>query len=180
VTPVRGTRSLAWTLAPTVTGSGGGVMTLTTSYGSSGWATPPTQGWTFIGQVQGGGSDPIVTVTPRLTWLSSTGAVLSHTLGTSFATVSGTWTSFSMTGTAPANAVWVLPNFVVTPGSVSAGVILYFDELQLDMRIDTRGPRAWAPGQNQPRVAIIVGKETVSRIGKTNWTYTLQELSASS
>lgn len=180
VTPVRGSRVLGWNLPVSVTGSGGGVMTLTNSYGTSGWATPPSQGWTFTGQVQGGGNDPIVTITPHLTWLSSTGAVLSTTAGSGVATAAGSWASFTVTGTAPANAVWVLPRFVITPGSVSNSVTLYFDELQLDMRIDTRGPRAWMPGQNQPRVSIMVTRESVSRIGRTNQTYKFVELSTSS
>ena len=180
VTPVRGSRALAWNLPLTVTGSGGGVMSLTTSYGTSGWATPPSQGWTFTGQLQGGGTDPIVTVTPVLVWLSSTGAVLSSSSGSSVATASGSWTSFVVTGTAPANAVWCIPRLVVTVNTVLGGSIVYVDELQLDMRIDTRGPRAWMPGENQPRVAIMVGKQSVSRIGKTNNTYTLVELTTSS
>lgn len=179
VTAVRGTHSLQWNLPITVTGSGGGVMMLTTSYGVSGWATPPSQGWTFIGQVQGGGTDAIVTVTPHLTWLSSTGAILSTTAGTGVNTASGSWTAFTVTGTAPSNAVWCLPRLVVTPGTVSGAAIVYVDELQLDMRVDSRGPRAWMPGQNQPRVSVLVTNEGVSRIGRTNQAYKFVELTGS-
>lgn len=179
-TPVRGSRTLSWNLPISVTGSGGGVMSLTTVYSSSGWATPPTQGWTFTGQIQGGGGDPIVTVTPRLAWLDINGNVLSNSSGTPIATASGTWTPFVVTGTAPANAVYVVPRFSVTANTVSSSVILYFDEMQLDMRIDSRGPRAWDPGQGQPRVSIMTTKQSVSRIGKTNNQYTFVELSTSS
>lgn len=179
VTAVRGLRSLAWTLSPAVTGSGGGVMSLITPYGPSGWATPPDQGWTFIGKLQGGSTDPVVSVTPRLTFLNGSGAVVGSAVGTTIVTAAGTWTDYIVTGTAPSTAVWTLPQLVVTPGSVSASATIYFDEGQLDMRIDSRGPRAWQPGQGQPFVSIDIGKENVQRVGRTSVTYTLYELSAS-
>lgn len=179
VTPVRGMRSLAWTLSPAVTGSGGGVMSLTTPYGPSGWATPPSQGWTFTGQLRGGGTDSVVTVTPRLTFLGSTGGVVGASVGSGVTTASSGWTAFTATGTAPATAVWVLPQLVVTSSSVTGTAIVYFDEGQLDMRVDVRGPRAWQPGQGQPYVSIDISRESVDRLGRTNVAYTLYELSPS-
>jgi hypothetical protein len=180
VTPVRGQRSLAWSLSPVVTGSGGGVLLMSTPYGPSGWATPPSQGWTMTGQLRGGGADPTVTVTPHLTWLDGSGTILGTAAGSTAITSSGAWTSFTVTGTAPSTAVYVIPRLVVSPATVSGSAVVYVDELQLDMRIDTRGPRAWQPGQGQPRVSVTATRELVTRLGRTSWTYTLRELSASS
>lgn len=179
-TPVRGQRVLAWTFSQAVTGSGGGVLLMSTPYGPSGWATPGSQGWTLTGQVRGGGTDSVVTITPHLTWLDSTGAVISTSAGAAVVTSSGTWTSFVATGTSPPTAVYALPRLVLTPGSVTGAGIVFVDELQLDMRIDPRGPRAWQPGQGQPRVAITATREAVSRLGRTSWTYVFRELSTSS
>lgn len=179
ITPMRGQRTLEWTLSPAVTGSGGGVMSLYTPYGPSGWATPPSQGWTFTGSVQGGGTDAVVTVTPRLLFLNSVGAVVGSAVGTAVVTAAGTWTAWIVTGTAPATAAYVIPQLVLTPGSVTAAVKLYWDELQLDMRVDARGQRAWQPGQGQPRVSVLAGGEGVLRVGRTNAKYTLVELTTS-
>jgi hypothetical protein len=180
ITAVRGQRSLLWNLSPAVTGSGGGgVMSLSTPYGPSGWATPPSQGWTFTGQVQGGGTDAIVTVTPRLLFLDVNGNVVGSAVGTAIVTAAGTWTSWLVTGTATAATAYVVPQLVITPGSVSAAVKLYWDEMQLDMRIDSRGPRAWQPGQGQPRVSVLAGSEAVRRVGRTDVAYQLLELTTS-
>lgn len=179
VTPVRGQKTLEWTLSPAVTGSGGGVMSLSTQYGPSGWATPPSQGWTFGGKVQGGGTDPVVTVTPRLLFLDVNGVVLGSAVGASVVTAAGTWSDWIVTGTVTASTAYVVPQLVVTPGSVSAAVKLYWDEMQLDMRIDSRGPRAWQPGQGQPRVSVLANAENVTRLGRTNVAYQLLELTAS-
>jgi hypothetical protein len=179
VTPVRGQRTLAWTLSPAVTGSGGGVMSLYTPYSPSGWATPPSQGWTFTGKVQGGGLDPAVTVTPRLLFLNVNGTVVGSAVGTSVVTAAGTWTDWIVTGTATATSAYVIPQLIITPGSVSSSTILYWDEMQLDMRIDPRGPRSWQPGQGQPRVSVVAANESVSRIGRTNTSYQLIEVTAS-
>lgn len=179
VTPVRGTRALQWSVPITVTGSGGGVMSLTNIYGPSGWATPPSQGWTFNGQLQGGGVDPAVNVTPRLLFLDANGTVISSASGVTITSAAGSWSSWIVTGTAPVNAVWTLPQLIVTPASVTGNAILYFDDMMLDMRIDPRGPRAWQPGQGQPWVAILSNAEAVSRIGRTNAAFKLIELSAS-
>lgn len=180
ITPVRGQRSLAWSLSPAVTGSGGGVLLMSTPYGPSGWATPGSQGWTLTGQLRGGGTDSVVTVTPHLTWLDGSGAPLGTAAGTAVVTGPGAWAAFIVTGTAPSTAVYVLPRLVVSPATVSGSAVVYVDELQLDMRIDPRGPRAWQPGQGQPRVAVTTSRELVPRLGRTSWTYTLQELSTSS
>jgi hypothetical protein len=180
VTPVRGQRSLLWTVSPTVTGAGGGgVLCLTTPYGPSGWATPPSQPWTLNGRIQGGGVDPAVTVTPRFLFLDANGAVVGSAVGTSVVTAAGTWSNWIVTGTATASTVWVLPQHIITPSSVSGTVKLYFDEMQLDMRVDARGPRNWQPGQGQPRVAILAGSENVTRLGRTNSAYQLLELTTS-
>lgn len=178
VTAVRGQRSLQWNLPITVTGSGGGVMSLTTPYGASGWATPPSQGWTWTGQIQGGGNDAIIGVTPRLLFLNSAGAVVGSATGATVTTAAGTWTAWLCTGTAPLTAAYVVPQMVVSPGTVSSSTSLYFDEMQLDMRIDPRGARAWQPGQGQPRVSVLAGGESVSRVGQTNLAYKLVEVTA--
>jgi hypothetical protein len=323
VAAVRGQRTLAWTLAPTATGSGGGPLNLSTQYGPSGWATPPSQGWTFYGKSQGGNDDPVVTVAPRLLFLDVNGSVVGSATGVAITTAAGTWTDWIVTGTATASSAYVLPQLVATGGrntalnqntsfdvdathwnpsggtfvrstaqfvtapasglltpdgvtgtvelgsdlvaafasqtyvvqcwlrcaatrSVNLGVnwynasstfitdslqavsltanvwtratvtltapsnaafvqfkvqmtgtppagntlflddavimgssTVYLDELQLDMRIDPRGPRAWQPGQGQPRVAILANAESVTRVGRTNSAYQLLELTTS-
>lgn len=171
----RGTNSLAWTLSPVVTGSGGGVLCMSTSYCASGWATPENQAWSMTGYVSGGGADPIVEITPQFVWLDISGQPISTTSGTPVSSASGSWTTLSVSGTAPTGVAYVHPRLVITPGSVSASTIIYVDTLILDMR---NVARTWVVGEGQPRVAIAAKKEVVPIIGRTNMSYTLYELSA--
>ena len=90
-------------------------------------------------------------------------------------TSSGSWTAFTVSGTAPVGAVYVHPRLVLSPGTVSASTIVYVDTLLLDMRAS---PRTWHVGENQPRVMIEATRETVARIGTTSQSYTIVELSA--
>lgn len=167
---LQGDRSLRWDLPASVVG---GIMLMTTAYCASGWATPDGQDWSMSGYVAGGGSDPEVEITPRLSWLDSTGVCITNTDGTPISSVDGSWTAFTVAGTTPADAIYVLPQLVVTPGSVSDTAILYLDKMMLDMRLI---PRGWVVGEGQPRVAIIPKRETVNVIGLTSMAYDLVEL----
>ena len=166
---VRGETSLAWNLPGTVTS---GVMTLDPPSGLYGWATPNGVTWAFSGRIKGGGTDPIVTVTPLLTWKTTLNAVSSVVSGTAVVTNSSTFTSFCVTGTAPLDGFLNL-RFIVSRATVTAPAILYFDELQLEMN---NACTTWEYGDGQPLVSVRVLNETVPRIRRGTMTFELVEV----
>jgi hypothetical protein len=92
---------------------------------------------------KGGGADAIVELTPRLTWYTTAGAVVSATSGAPATTSSGAWAQLYVTDTPPAAAAYALPSVVTTAGTVSAGAAVYLDQLQME---EGSTPGTWRPG----------------------------------
>jgi len=101
---------------------------------------------------RGSGSDPIVTLTPKLTWYSTAGVSLSTTSGTPTPTASASWTQMSVTDTPPASAAYVLCSVAASGGSISASASLYFDQFQLE---EGAAAGTWRPGTGVMPVQII-------------------------
>lgn len=91
----------------------------------------PTLPYTFTSWVTVDGTvETNATVTAKMAWIDSTGATLSTTA--SSATAVTTWTKFTVTGTAPANAAYVNPYWELTGSTMASGGALYLDELMLE------------------------------------------------
>lgn len=149
-TPIfRGPNALKWLLpASPATGTLRG----TAPAGLSGVPWPTGQPCTFSAQLQGGGTDPIVTIAAQLQWVDAAGATISTTTGSTIATASGSWAAASVTLSAPpAGAVAVLPGFAVTPASVTAQAFVFIDAPLLDMASTVR---AFTAGTGVPRVSF--------------------------
>lgn len=150
----RGPRSLAWTLGSAFTDITGTVATLILDSPSPSWpGIPVITGLPlmFSFTARGGGSDPIVTLTPQLTWYNSAGVVISTTSGTPVATSSGAWSVVSVTATPPGGAAYVLAKVEFTSGE-SGGSIVYMDRFQME-----RGSTitTWRPGTGIMPVTIM-------------------------
>lgn len=100
----------------------------------------------------GGGSDPIVTLTPQLQWLDASGEVLSTTSGTPTVTNASTAVTMSVSSFPPANAVWVKPLVAATAGSISAGAAVWLDQFQLEAGT---APTTWRPGTGVLPVQVV-------------------------
>lgn len=136
-TPVfRGPNALRWTLpaAPAT-----GLLRATAPTGLPGTPWPTGQPCTFSAQLQGGSTDPIVTVAAQLVWVDAVGATISTTTGSTITTAAGSWSTVSVTlGAPPAGAVAVLAGLTVTPASVTAQAFVYIDAPLLDMSSTVR------------------------------------------
>lgn len=166
----------------TISGSGNSLATTTTvtdrgpnalvsnlTLGASGvlsLSTPSTQ-WTgcpvvpiltyrFWLTAKGGGSDAIMSVTPRLIWYDALGAFISTSLGTPVTTSSGVWTVGYVDAAAPSTAAFVLCSATFT--GASTGSILYFGRFQLQLQPSgAAAPVAadWRPGTAVVPVAVL-------------------------
>lgn len=148
----RGPRALAWTRATNTSGTTAPLLSLDTP--SPVWPGIPviaSQALTFSFVARGAGTDAIVTLTPKLVWLDSTGATVSTSSGTPVATSSGAWAAMSVTATPPATAYYVLAKVEMTSGQ-SLGSIIYLDMFQLE-----RGSAitAWRPGTGILPVTVM-------------------------
>lgn len=106
----------------------------------------------FSYYARGAGSDPVVTLTPRLAWYSTAGVNLSTSSGTPTATTSASWTQMSVAATPPASAAYVLASIAVSGGTLSASAALYFDELQLE---EGSSAGTWYPGTGVFPVQVV-------------------------
>jgi hypothetical protein len=112
-------------------------------------------------------------VSVRLGWLDKTGAQLSESSGTVTA-VTG-WTQLSVLATAPANAVYAVPRWVLDGTTMATGGALFIDE---NLWEQSQSVNTWAPGSGIRPVEIVGLNETVpfeSRF-RTNVQMTLREL----
>lgn len=101
---------------------------------------------------KGGGTDPVVTLTPRLAWYSAAGAALSTSTGTPAATASAAWTQMYVTATPPASAAYVQASVAASGGTISASANLYLDQLQLE---EGTTPGTWHPGTGVLPVQVV-------------------------
>jgi len=112
-------------------------------------------------------------VSVRLGWLDKTGVELSESSGTVTA-VTG-WTQLSVIATAPANAVYAVPRWVLGGATMAVGGALFIDEAlwEQDNVVNT-----WAVGSGIRPVEIVALGETVPFDGRfrTSTQMTLREL----
>ena len=94
------------------------------------------------------------------TLVTGTGTQLSESVSANKTLGSGAWSQITISASAPANAVYVVPRIKVSAASVSSAADLFFDELQLQ---PMNALSAWEPGQGQPIVSIVDLKEVVVR-----------------
>lgn len=137
----RGPRSLKWSFTITTPAT----ATLTLDSPSPDWYGVPVaiRPYIFSFKALGAGSDAIVTLTAQILWLDITGATLSTTSGSGVATNAATFTTYTVTATAPANTAFALCRVSATGSTVSNGTILYLDELQFE---EGAAATAWTPG----------------------------------
>lgn len=146
----RGPRSLKVTAA---FGAQAGTVTLDAP--STTWYGVPvvaSRALVFSYYARGGGADAVVTLTPQLTWYSAAGATLSTTSGTPTATTSADWAQMYATATPPASAAYVQPSVITSAGTVSAGAVIYLDQLQLE---EGSTPGTWRPGTGVMPVQVL-------------------------
>lgn len=106
----------------------------------------------FSYYAKGSGSDPIVTLTPKLTWYSAAGVSLSTSSGTATPTASASWTQMYVTASPPASAAYVQASVAASGGTISASANLYLDQLQLE---EGSAPGTWRPGTAVMPVQVI-------------------------
>jgi hypothetical protein len=92
-----------------------------------------------------------------LRWMDATGSVLSTTTLTPAARTS-TWTRMTSTGTAPAGAAFVDPNWVLTGTTMAVGGSVYIDEPLLEQDSVAND---WAPGTGIRPIEITALPESV-------------------
>jgi hypothetical protein len=142
-----GPRTLAWTFNFSAPGTGA-ALTIDWPSSTFRYGVPAVSGRAlcFSFQVRGGGTDAVVTYTPRIAWRSATGALISTTSGSTVASAAATWSdrpATFVTGSPPAGAVYADPCVAYTSG-VSAGSIGYFRRFMLN---EGATPDAtWMPG----------------------------------
>lgn len=137
----RGPRALKWSFQFTSPSSA--LVTLDSP--SPDWPGIPvySRSHVFSFKAKGAGADAVVTLAASIVWLDSAGATLSTSTGSTAATNSSTWTSYSVVATPPANTVYALCQVTGTGSSISSGSILYLDEFQLE---EGAAASAWRPG----------------------------------
>jgi hypothetical protein len=147
----RGPRSLKWTMAI------GAPATATVSLDSPTVDFPgipvAIRSYAFQVQARAGGTDSSVTLQAKLSWLDASGAPLSSALGNATACASGAWTPVLVAAVAPAGAAYCNATVVASGATVTAGAIVYLDELQL---VEGTAPDAsWTPGTGVPAVDVV-------------------------
>jgi hypothetical protein len=156
----------------------GGVLTVSTPTGLYGFCLPPGATYAFSGYVRGyPGSDASVDATPRVALMNGVGAVGSTVNGTVISTVTGSATSFCVTGVVPpvTGAVYVSPQIVISDASVTDQAGLYLDQLQFELT-PTGACTTWEYGQGQPFVGVRAENESVPRILRTDVNYIAVEV----
>jgi hypothetical protein len=86
--------------------------------------------WSFY--VRGFGTDPAVSLTAGIDWRSSTSGILSTSSGLTSASSNSGYVRFTVTGTAPANAVFARPKITATGASITGDSNLSIDQLQFE------------------------------------------------
>ena len=140
-----GPRTLAWTVNNSENGST--VPALDIDWPSSvfpyGVPAVASRSLCFSCYVRGGGTDAIVTYTPRLIYRDIAGAVLSTTSGSSVASASGAFAQMFVTAVAPASTAYADMDVQATSGA-SIGSIGYFRRFLLNE--GTTPDTLWTPG----------------------------------
>lgn len=143
----RGPRSLSWNFAFASSGA------LTLDSPAVEWpGIPVVEGvaLTFSAYVKGGGTDAVMSVTPKLEWADVNGSVLSTSSGSAGTSNSSAFQAISVTATPPASAAYALCKVDCT--GQSAGSILYLDRFQLEAASSVS---TWRPGTGVLPVAVV-------------------------
>ncbi len=154
-----GPRSLTWTfnnLDVLVTSS----LTIDWPSTTFAYGVPVVSGRAlcFSGYVRGGGTDAIVTYTPRLFWRDAAGVLTgSITSGTPVVSSSGAWTQFTVTASPPVGAVYADMDVKYTSGA-SIGSIGYFRRFLLNE--GSTPDTLWTPGTGVWPVRVVALPET--------------------
>jgi len=101
------------------TSPGGGVY-----YGGVNETVTPTKPYVYSGYIR---SNKTQVISPAIEWYDSTPTRLSTTSGTNTTAPAGTWTRMSVSGTAPAGAVWARMTFYVTSSGSNWALNDYLD-----------------------------------------------------
>lgn len=157
----------------------GGGLTLVPPTGLYGWCLPPGATYAFSGVVRGfAAADAAITITPRIVMLNSVGGQVSIVNGTAINTVTGSSTSFCLTGAMPqvsGGTFYASPQFIVSDASVTDQSGVYIDQLQLELTL-TGQCTQWEYGQGQPLVAVRSTSEVIPRVLRTNMSYVCVEV----
>lgn len=149
-----GPRSAAWTFNngfPTT----GAALSVDWPSSTFRYGVPVVSGraLTFSCYVRGGGTDAIVTYTPRIFWRDASGVLTgTATSGTPVASASGAFAQMFATATPPAGAVYADMDIRYTSG-VSAGSVGYFRRFMLNE--GSTPDTAWMPGTGVWPVKVI-------------------------
>jgi len=173
----QGERSLAWTLSPPVTGSGG-LLRVVAPSGLYGWCMPINARFAFSGYIkQGIGADISVSATPRVVLMNGSGQVQSIVSGTTIVTVTGAAQAFCVTGTVPVASLgtYLEPQISVTGASVTGASVVLLDQLQFEIA-PTGQCSTWEYGQGQQLVSVRVDGETVPRVLRSSIGYVITEV----
>lgn len=118
----------------------------------------PTLSYAFSSWMRADGIvDTSITVAMTLEWLDSTGTIIGSASTSGAIAVSG-WQRVSVIATAPSNAAYVRPVWVVTGSSVIVNGSLYIDEPVLEQDTVVND---WAPGTGIRPVQIVSLTEPV-------------------
>lgn len=147
----RGPRSVKWSFAS----GAAGTYILTVDSVTSFWYGVPVyigDSYVFSGQLRGAGTDAIIDVTFQIWWYTVDGTFISTSSGTPVTTAAGAWSQAYVADVAPATAAFGLCRVSVDSATISAGSILYIDELQLEVGTV---PSTWRPGVGVYPTVII-------------------------
>lgn len=150
-----GPRVLGWTFNNTTLGS----LTLDWPSSTFRYGVPMVSGrpLCFSCWVAGGGSDAVVTYTPRIFWRNAVGTLVgSVTSGTPVASAAGVFTQMFATATPPAGAVYADMDIRYTSGA-SVGSVGHFRRFMLNE--GTTPDAAWAAGTGVWPVKVTGLKE---------------------
>jgi hypothetical protein len=169
-----GQRSLAWAVTaismPVITG-----LLTNEALADVTHDVPVVPSTAYTAQVRGRLSTSTGTIRPDLRWYDSAGAFISINSGTAVALVTGSWTTATVTATAPSNAA--LARFKLANTVMGAAQTIYLDKWQLE-QASTAG--AWVLGTGVPRVSFTddLG-ESYNGPGFADAGFTLTEVGAS-
>jgi len=146
-----GWRSIRWRflIAPAATV----IMGVVPSY-RSWWGIPvaPNLPYAFSAWMRVDGVvETSATLSMRLRWLDSTGALIGSEVTGGDQTVTSTWQRLSVLSTAPSNAAYVAPRWYGTGSSIATNGIVYVDEPLLEQDTVVNN---WAPASGVKPVEI--------------------------
>ena len=114
-----------------------------------GWPAPPGRPWTFTTLAATTAAAPVVGMVLR--WFDTTDTELTPTTGAGITLGTDRWATLTITATPPPDAVRMMPEVHLVPGSVTGPVTVYLDAPRLMLTPTDRG---WLPGRGLPLVSM--------------------------